>query len=185
MMVMVNGTAYEWSAADGLDPAAALELRGWIVKESERFRWAIGPVIDRDDLIQAGYTGAVAAARSYNPESKATYMTWAAYKILDAIKALVRTRKRDEVSIDACNDDEEALAERLASDIDVHEEAAIRLELEALLKKISKKDREIFIQRVYSLKDAYKLQRVSKNTVLNRAERIAKKMLKIKLSSAI
>jgi DNA-directed RNA polymerase specialized sigma24 family protein len=88
--VAVGAGAYAWTEAGGLDPAAVLEagpMLGALAKEYVRKALAVR--VGRDDLIQAGYLGALRAARTYRPDRGASFLTWAHNKVRDEMRRLV------------------------------------------------------------------------------------------------
>lgn len=96
-LVVMNGRTYRWEPVEGLDPAVALEVEGFIRKKAWGYRgWADKAGIEVDDLIQEGYAGAIKAAARFNPDAGANYLTYAAWWIDAAMKdatnhRLVRT----------------------------------------------------------------------------------------------
>ena len=86
-LVVMTGQPYAWDARGGLDPAAALEVVGFVRRKaagySGRARLA---GLDFEDLVQEGLAGALKAAARFNPEAGASYLTYAAWWIDAAMK---------------------------------------------------------------------------------------------------
>lgn len=95
--VAMNGRAYAWDAAGGLDPSVALEVEGFIRKKAWGYtKRAKMAGLEFDDLVQEGLAGALKAAAKFNPEAGANYLTYAAWWIDAAMKgalshSIVRT----------------------------------------------------------------------------------------------
>jgi len=89
-VVLIKGKAYDWTAGEGLDPACVTELDGWIARLARRYLPKAAVLnLDLSDLIQAGYIGALTAAKTFNPAS-ATFLTWATFRIKDEMLRLCR-----------------------------------------------------------------------------------------------
>ncbi len=86
-VVAMNGRGYAWDAAKGLDPSVALEVEGFIRKKAWGYthRGALAG-LEFEDLVQEGWTGALKAAKKFNPEAGANYLTYAAWWIDAAMK---------------------------------------------------------------------------------------------------
>jgi RNA polymerase sigma factor (sigma-70 family) len=89
----MNGHAYAWDAAGGLDPAVTLEVLDFIRKKAWGYAaWASRVGLEVEDLVQEGMAGALKAAARFDPEAGASYLTYAAWWIDAAMKdALGRT----------------------------------------------------------------------------------------------
>ena len=96
-LVVMNGRTYLWEPVEGLDPAVAMEVEGFIRKKAWGYRQRAGQAgIEVEDLVQEGYAGALKAAARFNPEEGANFLTYAAWWIDAAMKdathhRLVRT----------------------------------------------------------------------------------------------
>ncbi|HWQ10154.1 MAG TPA: sigma-70 family RNA polymerase sigma factor [Holophaga sp.] len=76
--VKVNGKAYLWTAASGLDPAVVGELEPWIRKRAFGFSGAARMRgLDLEDLCQEGRAGALRAAMRFLPSAGSTYFHYA------------------------------------------------------------------------------------------------------------
>ena len=92
-LVVMNGRTYRWEPVEGLDPAVAMEVEGFIRKKAWGYRgWADRAGIEVEDLVQEGYAGALKAAARFNPEAGANYLTYAAWWIDAAMKEATTRR---------------------------------------------------------------------------------------------
>jgi RNA polymerase sigma factor (sigma-70 family) len=92
--IQVNGRSYGWEDHAGLDPSACLEVEGFIRKRAwmhaTRVRMA---GIEVEDLVQEGMAAALQAARRFNPDRGAKYLTYAAPWIESAMKEALSVRR--------------------------------------------------------------------------------------------
>ena len=95
--VKVNDRDFTWTPAQGLDPAAAFQLDGCIMKEANRFShlWAQAGM-EREDLLQVGRMACLDAAQRFNPAMGVPFLAyakpWFKGEILKALShPLVRT----------------------------------------------------------------------------------------------
>jgi RNA polymerase primary sigma factor len=89
----MNGRVYAWDAVEGLDPAVALEVEGFIRKKAWGYSsWARMSGLEPEDLVQEGWAGALKAAAKFNPEAGAKYLTYAAWWIDAAMKEAMNHR---------------------------------------------------------------------------------------------
>jgi len=85
--VTMNGHAYAWDAARGLEPAVVLEVLGFIRKKAWGYAaWGSRAGLEVDDLVQEGVAGALKAAAKFNPEAGAGFLTYSAWWIEAAMK---------------------------------------------------------------------------------------------------
>lgn len=86
--VMVNGQAFYWTRADGLDVAVVAQVEGWIQRRADLYlQAAIMRGLDRDDLLQEGRSGALRAAHDYDPAFGTGYLSYADHWIRQAMRA--------------------------------------------------------------------------------------------------
>lgn len=92
--IQVNGRFYGWEEQAGLDPSACLEVEGFIRKRAwmhaARVRMA---GIELEDLVQEGMAAALQAAKRFNPDHGAKYLTYAAPWIESAMKEALSARR--------------------------------------------------------------------------------------------
>lgn len=68
VLVTVGKAAFVWTPMGGLDPAAVLQLEGWITAKAARMRYVAAKAgYAIEDLVQEGRLGALEAARKYDP----------------------------------------------------------------------------------------------------------------------
>lgn len=132
--IQVNGHDFIWTSADGLERTAVFELTGFIRKTAQRY---MRPGIEFLDLVQAGYLGALRAAKTYRPDSGAAFITWASHRMIDEIKRELRLIKTLTISLDnaTTDDNETPLAERISDGRDYSEEFITQLDFTLLLAK--------------------------------------------------
>jgi hypothetical protein len=114
ILVAVGAGAYAWTEAEGLDAAAVLEagaMIGRLAKGYIRKAQAVGA--GRDDLVQAGYVGALRAARTYRPDRGMGFLGWAANRARDEMRRLMKPRLA--LSLDALRESGWDAAEEDAS----------------------------------------------------------------------
>ena len=88
--ITVHGQAFLWRAGTGLDPDAALALRGYIVGKARRFHAAVGDQgLDMDDLIQEGLMGALEAARRFDPAHGNGFLAYASFWVQRNLHAAI------------------------------------------------------------------------------------------------
>jgi len=134
--VEVNGQNYLWTAEDGLDTAAVLELHRWIVTIALNYRRKAELLnFDMTDLIQAGYIGALRAAATYDPTKGASYITWATYKITEEISEQCRWPIV------------ESIENREIADVSSFADAELEMEVSKYLSAIPTSDRDILAHR--------------------------------------
>jgi len=93
MFIEVNGRMFHWSEEGGLDPAAALAIHGWIISKAKAFQPKAALLqVGMDDLVQSGFLGALLAAKTFDPDKGASYITWASYKITSEMAKLCRCK---------------------------------------------------------------------------------------------
>lgn len=121
-MVAVYGTEYAWTEGAGLDPEAVLELGALVGALAREYMPKAGALhVERDDLIQAGFAGALRGARTFRPDKGCSYPTWAANRARDEMRALVR--RPVETRLDAGLDGAPAPADALADPADYNARA--------------------------------------------------------------
>jgi RNA polymerase sigma factor (sigma-70 family) len=164
--VAMNGQSYAWDADGGLDPAAALEVVGFIRRKAagyaSRARMA---GLELEDLVQEGLAGALKAAAKYNPQAGANYLTYAAWWIDAAMKEalsrlIIRTpegeafARVDSLDVPLC-DEETASAFRMnwqrsdhpdAYDAYVSSEAKARVR--QAMPNLSPRDRAVLVRHL-------------------------------------
>jgi len=85
--VVLNGRAYAWAADGGLEPAAAMEILGFIRKKAWGYAGrAARAGLEVEDLAQEGVAGALKAAARFDPDGGASYLTYAAWWIDAAMR---------------------------------------------------------------------------------------------------
>jgi DNA-directed RNA polymerase specialized sigma24 family protein len=90
MRVTVGVGVYEWTAGQGLDPAAVTEMGpviGRLVGGYLRKAAVLGGG-GRSDLVQAGFVGALRAAKTFDPARGMGFASWAALRARDEMRAL-------------------------------------------------------------------------------------------------
>ncbi|WLT30762.1 sigma factor [Geothrix sp. PMB-07] len=86
--VTVNGQVFWWTPTNGLDASVVAQVEGWIQRRAESYLpAAIMRGLDRDDLLQEGRSGALKAARDYDPAFGAGYLSYADHWIRQAMRA--------------------------------------------------------------------------------------------------
>jgi RNA polymerase sigma factor (sigma-70 family) len=86
--IQVNGKVFYWTRAEGLDVAVVAQVEGWIQRRADLYlQAATMRGLDRDDLLQEGRSGALRAARDYDPAFGTGYLSYADHWIRQAMRA--------------------------------------------------------------------------------------------------
>lgn len=89
--VAVGAGVYAWTEAEGLNPDAVLAVAPMIGRLAKEFRrWGATVGAYPEDLRQAGFVGALRAARTFDPARGMCFSSWASYRARDAMEALCR-----------------------------------------------------------------------------------------------
>ncbi|MDR1841593.1 MAG: sigma-70 family RNA polymerase sigma factor [Holophagales bacterium] len=143
--VKIQGKFFAWSEEEGLEQAAILTLQPWIKKTAMRYLpKALALNLELEDLMQAGNVGALNAAKSFRPDSDASFLTWANFRIVDEMQRLCRQRAA--VSIDACpyeDDEMTPLSERMADPSDQAAGADAAIQASQLMSVLSKDEQKV------------------------------------------
>jgi len=88
--VAVRGKSYTWTLQEGLDPAVIASVEGWIWGCARRLSIVAAKAgLTAEDLVQEGRIGALVAARRFDPDRNANYLTyakeWIRNHMLDAL----------------------------------------------------------------------------------------------------
>jgi RNA polymerase sigma factor (sigma-70 family) len=186
--VTIQGHAFEWNEADGLDPMAIGTLRNWILRQAKRFlRRGVILNLEMDDLIQAGNMGALKAARTFRPERSARYLTWANFNIVNEMRRLcdqeVHRSLDNSVGSQGC-----PVMKEMADPTDDAGMAESKMLLCKLLKKLDKCERRL-IAEYYGIgvnRDPQTLKRLAgKYGVTSQciADRLNKALCKMRIES--
>jgi len=184
--VLIQGNLYDWSEGAGLDPMAVLTLQPWIKKLAGRYLSKAALLnLEADDLVQAGNVGALNAARTYRPEHKTAFLTWANFRIADEMRKLCQQPVA--ISLDASpygDDDSPPLSEQIADPVDQSASMDASIQVGQLISKLSK--HEQMLLKYYfglgksgkpaSLKDIGKKYGISGQCVSNRINGALNKM---------
>lgn len=92
-VIPMNGRMYRWNALEGLDPEICLEVEGYIRKRAWGYALRTRLAgLEVEDLVQEGWAGALRAARRFNLQAGAKYLTYAAPWIEAAMKEALSGR---------------------------------------------------------------------------------------------
>jgi DNA-directed RNA polymerase specialized sigma24 family protein len=105
VMVKVGAGEYRWDEGAGLDPAAVLELGPMIGRLAKDYAKKTACVrVEPDDLKQAGFLGALNAARTYRPDKGMAFASWASLRARDEMRSLVRPQVCLTLDMPICED---------------------------------------------------------------------------------
>jgi RNA polymerase sigma factor (sigma-70 family) len=141
-MVTVNGREYQWEPKTGLDTAAVLELKGWIRRVATRYQGRT----PREDLEQAGYCGALQAARNFDPSKGKSFLGYADFRIRGEMHHEMDRKAAVTGSLDLAGDtgDGESIAASIADPDSLQAIQAMEdaLDLDSLLQGMTRRQRE-------------------------------------------
>jgi RNA polymerase sigma factor (sigma-70 family) len=168
--VLIQGRAYRWNAIDGLDPSAALTVEHWIKRVAMQYLGKANLLhYDLEDLIQAGFIGALLAAKSFLPAAGCKYLSWAKFGIRKQIQVLCKTKSTFGL-------DDNAEDENTPCINDFYAQLDAELDVKRLLCGMPNKDKRLLTQRFglgrdkrsKSLEELARLYKVSPNTINSR-----------------